>query len=363
MNKINDKEQDRYYQLNMRKLQALPAFVQTFFLEKHYSANTKYQYITELIRFFQWLIDNDLSAATATHLVSTADLNQLTTLDVNLYVDYLMNVTNRQAHHDTATTINRSINVLRSLFKYLHTTNDRQHTPYLQDNIMLKIPLLRQTETLNLRSKKIEKQMYRGQLKFALMAFIQNDYGQHCSPRALASYRVNKERDLALIATLFGTGARRSEIANLNVHDLNFNDHTVMFTRKGGMQDIVPFSRWIIPYLKAYLQVRVRRYGIKRHDDIKPLFVSKVRGQLHRLTAVQINNIVKKYTTAFGRPSTAHKFRHTTASELFHDEKDIMLVAQQLGQSSTSATALYTHINMQKQHQAMDRLGEEEQDD
>ena len=340
MNNINDKEQDYFYQLNIKKIKELPTFVRQFFLEKHYSVNTEYQYITELIRFFNWLINNNLTKANNTQNVSINDLAKLKTLDINIYIDYLLNFTNRQLHHDTSTTINRSINVLRSLFKYLILINDSNGKPYLNNNIMRKIPCLRHSETLNLRSKKIEKQMYLGHLKFDLIHFIENDYHNYCSPRALSSYQINKERDLAIIAILFGTGARRSEIANLNIDDINFKTHDVSFLRKGGMQDIVPFSSWIVPYLKNYLAVRKIKYDIK-DDNIKPLFISKVRGKLHRLTAVQINNIVKRYTTLFGRPSTAHKFRHTTASELFHREKDIMLVAQQLGQNTTSATSLY----------------------
>ena len=99
----------------------------------------------------------------------------------------------------------------------------------------------------------------------------------------------------------------------------------------------MPLAHWAVPYLQAYLAQRKTQYyesGLFNVPQKPP----------KRISATHINNIVKKYTTAFGRPSTTHKMRHTTASELFQDCKNEVLVSQQLGQKGTSDTALYTHV-------------------
>ena len=353
--KANAREQDHYYPLIQSNLQQLPDYIRNYFLEAHLAITTEYQYLTVFNRFFTWLRDNQISDASNNKSISLDTLANLKTMDVNLYIDYLQHNTNEQGKHDTATSINRTLTALRSLFKYLTITSENNNgKPYFDRNVMLKIKLLKDNETLNSRARRLEQQMFTGDRKHQLLDFIANEYPKICSPRAFGSYKINRERDLALVAILFGTGARRSEIANLDIDDLQLNEETVRLLRKGGMWDIVPFSKWILPYLKDYLAIRKQHYHVDK--QIKALFVANNHGKTRRITAQQINNIVKKYSTAFGRPSTSHKLRHTTASEIFENEKDQVLVAQQLGQSGTSATDLYTHVDQKKQKNAMKRL-------
>lgn len=353
--KANEREQDHYYPLIKKQLKLLPSYIQNYFLETHLAVTTEYQYITEFNRFFNWLRANGISNDNSNKNVSLNTLANLKTMDVNLYIDYLQHSINEQGKNNSTTSINRTLTALRSLFKYLTITSENNNgKPYFDRNVMLKIKLLKNNETLNSRARRLERQMFIGDKKYQLLNFISDDYSKLCTPRALASYKTNKERDLALIAILLGTAARRSEIANLDIDDLQLSEETVRLLRKGGMWDIVPFAKWIIPYLNNYLNIRKQRYHVSK--NIKALFVTYNRGITSRITSKQINNIVKKYTTAFGRPSTAHKLRHTTASELFESEKDIVLVAQQLGQSGTSATTLYTHVDQQKQRNAINKL-------
>ena len=132
------------------------------------------------------------------------------------------------------------------------------------------------------------------------------------------------------------------------LENLHFNEGMVDFLRKGGAWDSVPIASWTIPYVRKYLSVRKDRYHASKTD--RALFITYYHGVVKRLTANSINDIVKNYSTAFGIPTTAHKLRHTTASELFEEEKDQVLVSQQLGQSGTSATDLYTHVEIGRAH-------------
>ena len=75
-----------------------------------------------------------------------------------------------------------------------------------------------------------------------------------------------------------------------------------------------------------------------------------------RITSNAIERFVSKYSEAFGRRLTPHKLRHTLASELYEETKDKVLVSQQLGQRGTSATDLYTHVDQDKQKNALNKI-------
>lgn len=349
-------EQSRYIKLIKKEKANLPFFVNEYDLFMQHSLATEYQYLTEFRRFFTWLRENEISKAKNNSAITIQELNDLRNMDMMLYVDYLKHETNRHGKLNSSNSVNRSLNALRSLFTYLTVNSeDENGLPYMTHNVMLKIKQVKNSETLNARSRNIERQMYTGNKKHQLIDFIENSYIQGLNNKiAITLFKRNKERDIAIIAILLGSGGRRSEVANLDVEHLELREQMINFIRKGGALDTVPLAPWCIPYVKEYLKVRKKRYHATKNDHA--LFLTTARHEAKRISAGQINNIVKKYSSAFGRPSTAHKLRHTTASELFAITKNEMLVAQQLGQASTSATHLYTHINQDTQRLAMSKL-------
>ena len=348
-------DQDRYVDLIDKEISKMPEFVKDYKLETNHSILTEYQYLTEFRRFFDWLRSSGISHAKDNKSIQTSTLEHLRSQDIALYIDYLKHTTNMQGKKNSPTTINRSLNALRSLFHYLTVlSEDENGEPYFYRNVMLKVQSLKSSQTMNARARVIERKMFRGAKKHELLDFIENKYIDVCSPQSKPGFRRNKERDLAIIAFFLGTACRRSEAANANIDDLHLDDEMVDFLRKGGAKDSVPIATWTIPYIRRYLKIRNERYKPSKND--KALFLATYRGVTKRLTAHGIGDVVKKYTIAFGRPSTSHKLRHTTASEIFENEKDQVLVAQQLGQSGTSATDLYTHVDQKKQKNAMKRL-------
>lgn len=358
INKVKDNsrnDQDRYLALIENELALLPSYVKEYQLNSNHSVLTEYQYLTEFRRFFNWLRESGITKAKDNQGISLETLEKLRVTDISLYTDYLKHTVNKQGKTNSPASINRSLNALRSLFHYLTVTaEDENGNPYFEHNVMLKVSSLKTGQTLNARARILENKMYRGKLKHELIDFIVNQYINVCPPHGKPAFLKNKERDVALIAFLFGTACRRSEASNTNLKDLHLQEGMVDFLRKGGAWDSVPIAEWSIPYLEDYLKIRNERYHTSKKD--KALFVTLYHGQVKRLTANTINDIVKKYSTAFGKPTTAHKLRHTTASEIFDNEKDQVLVAQQLGQSGTSATALYTHVDQKKQKNAINKI-------
>ncbi|MDN6043478.1 MAG: tyrosine-type recombinase/integrase, partial [Lactobacillus sp.] len=172
--------------------------------------------------------------------------------------------------------------------------------------------------------------------------------------RALPAFKINKERDLALIALILGTGVRVSEAVNVNLADINWKQNMLDVTRKGGQRDSVPIAPWTMPNHKQNQALRAQRYHALKKDTA--FFLTIYHGNTRRITANSVEKLVKKYSTAFGHTLTPNKLRHTLASELYNITKDQVLVSQQLGQKGTSATDLYTHVDQTVQKEALHEI-------
>lgn len=338
------------------ELKKAPDYVKQYNFETQHSLTTTYQYLAEFRRFFDWLRQEGISNASNNLHVTTDTLAHLTRNDIMLYIDYLGHTKNKQGHLSSPTTINRSINALRSLFKFLTITvaenNDGQ--PYFEHNVMLRIHSLNDTKTLNYRAHVLESHMYTGKLKFEFLDFIAHDYETTCNQQAKPGFKRNKERDMAIIALILGTGIRVSECAGVDLQDLNLKDTVLDVTRKGGQKDSVPIAEWTLNYINAYKNIRDKRYAADSRQTA--FFLTRWHSQTRRMTSNAIERMVSKYSTAFGHPLTPHKLRHTLASELYSVTKDQVLVAQQLGQKGTTATDLYTHVDQEKQRDALNEI-------
>lgn len=350
-------ETKKYLELIQIELAKMPDFVKQYNLGTTHSLTTSYQYLTEIRRFFDWLRHEGISKADNNQQMSTSTLEHLRRNDIMLYIDYLQHTKNQQGHLNSPTTVNRSINALRSLFKFLTITADNNNgQPYFDRNVMLKIDSLNSSKTLNYRAHVLESHMYTGDLKYEFLDFIDHNYADHCNKQALPSFKKNRERDLAIIALILGTGIRVSECAGVNLLDLNLKDAILDVTRKGGQRDSVPIAEWTLDYVVQYKKIRKQRYLADQHEQA--FFLTRWHDQTRRITTNAIEKMVNKYSAAFGHPLTPHKLRHTLASELYDVTKDQVLVAQQLGQKGTSATDLYTHVDQKKQRAALNEISD-----
>lgn len=348
-------ETEKYLDLIQSELTKMPDFVKEYNLGTRHSLTTSYQYLTEIRRFFDWLRSQNLSSAKDNQHVTVDTLAKLRRNDIMLYIDYLGHIKNQQGRLNSPTTINRSINALRSLFKFLTVTADNNNgEPYFNRNVMLKIDSLNSSKTLNYRAHVLESHMYTGDLKYQFLDFIDKEYEKQCNKQALPGFKRNKERDMAIVALILGTGIRVSECAGVNMQDLNIKDAILDVTRKGGQRDSVPIAEWTLDYIIEYKNIRKDRYLADNKENA--FFLTRWHDQTRRMTTNAIEKMVNKYSAAFGHPLTPHKLRHTLASELYSVTKDQVLVAQQLGQKGTSATDLYTHVNQKEQRNALNEI-------
>lgn len=153
-------------------------------------------------------------------------------------------------------------------------------------------------------------------------------------------------RDRAILELLYSSGLRVSEIAALNIDDLNMREGMVRAKGKGKKERIVPVGNKALDSLQSYLIER-KLYKKKKSisDSDNALFLNR-HGE--RLTDRQIRRIVVKYARAIGIDGQIgpHTLRHTFATHLLFGGADLRVIQELLGHSSLSTTQKYTHLDI-----------------
>ncbi len=153
----------------------------------------------------------------------------------------------------------------------------------------------------------------------------------------------NGERDKAILETLYGCGLRVSELTNLKISDIFFDQEFIRVIGKGDKERLVPIGRNASEQIKRYIfQVRTHQKIAPGYGDI--VFLNRMG---KRLSRISIFNIVKKHTELSGvkKSVSPHSFRHSFASHLIEGGADLRSVQQMLGHASITTTEIYTHVS------------------
>ena len=146
-----------------------------------------------------------------------------------------------------------------------------------------------------------------------------------------------------LIETLYATGMRRGEAANLQLSDLDLGRQVVHVTGKGNKDRLIPFGPYLVPLLQRFLKLRKSTF-----PEAEPwLFLSR-KGQ--RITPENIYTIVHKYLAPLTNAEHAgpHALRHSFATHLSNRGADLNAIKSLLGHSSLAATQIYTHNSIER---------------
>lgn len=150
-------------------------------------------------------------------------------------------------------------------------------------------------------------------------------------------------RDRALLETLYATGCRVSEVADLTMPDLKLDYGFCQCTGKGDKQRIVPLGRKAREAIETYLSDQ--RPKLSANNPAAPwVFLNRLGGRLSR---VMIWIIVKKYSLRAGLPRrvSPHTLRHSFATHMLTGGADLRFVQEMLGHSNIATTQLYTHVD------------------
>ncbi len=151
------------------------------------------------------------------------------------------------------------------------------------------------------------------------------------------------ERNRAILETLYGCGLRVSELTNLKLSDLFFDEGFIKVTGKGDKQRFVPIVSTTQKYINIY------KDQIRPHIPIQPnyedtLFLNR-RGK--QLTRAMIFTIIKRLAEKIGlkKNISPHTFRHSFATHLLQNNADLRSIQMMLGHESITTTEIYVHLD------------------
>jgi site-specific recombinase XerD len=153
-------------------------------------------------------------------------------------------------------------------------------------------------------------------------------------------------RDAAILELFYSSGLRLSELAALDVRDIDPINESVRVLGKGSKERIVPVGEPALDAIQQYRQRADVRSG--------PLFLSKLR---RRMGPSAIWALVKKYLrlARIPVPASPHKLRHSFATHLLDAGADLRTVQSMLGHASLSTTQIYTHVTTERLKKAYDQ--------
>lgn len=217
-------------------------------------------------------------------------------------------------------TIERKLATVRSFFKYLFQKKIIEENP----SKMLKFPK---------KEKKI------------LKVFPKDDIEKLLDiPDTLDDTAA--KRDKLILEILYGTGVRVSELAGINLTDIDYAGQRVIIKGKGKKERIIPLMPYYITLIKDYLASIPAMLFKGSEADKQALILNRKGG---RLSTRNILEVVKKYLNLAGLPEiySPHSFRHTFATHLLSEGADLRSIQELLGHESLSTTQKYTHLDLE----------------
>ena len=305
-------------------LKTLPPFCRDFFraIEPRTTTKTRISYAYDIRIFFQFLLEQNPTFRDWSIDAFTVDvLDQITAVDLEEYEEYLKVY---QAGDKTETNgergLKRKMSSLRSFYAY-YFKREMIHT---NPTVLVDVPKIHQKSIIRLEADEVA----------LLLDYIEHG-GDDLTGQKKVYYEKTKDRDLALVTLLLGTGVRVSECVGLDIEDVDFKNNGIKVTRKGGNEMVVYFGPEVEKALKNYLEVRKNIIPVEGHEHA--LFYSTQR---KRIGVQAVENLVKKYArqVTTTKKITPHKLRSTYGTALYQETGDIYLVADVLGHKDVNTT-------------------------
>ncbi|PWI34585.1 site-specific tyrosine recombinase XerD [Vibrio albus] len=275
----------------------LEQFINTIWLEKGLSQNTKDSYHHDLKRLVEWLEKQSLTFLTA----SMEDLQN--------YQAWLVEKEYKQ------TSRARMLSAIRALFQYMTREKIRSDDP----SALLISPKL---------PKRLPKDLTEEQVDALL------DAPDCHNPIEL--------RDKAMLELLYATGLRVTELVSLTMENLSLRQGVVRVIGKGSKERLVPIGENAIEWIETFLhEGRSDLLGEQTSDVIFP------SRRARAMTRQTFWHRIKHYATIAGIDADAlspHVLRHAFATHLLNHGADLRVVQMLLGHSDLSTTQIYTHV-------------------
>jgi integrase/recombinase XerC/integrase/recombinase XerD len=146
---------------------------------------------------------------------------------------------------------------------------------------------------------------------------------------------IEDPRDKLIVRTIYATGVRVSELCNMNIEDIDFDEHTIRIRGKGDKMRTV--------FIDDDTRADILKFIGNRIEG--PVFVGQ---QGKNISSRAIQHIFKNYAPT---GITPHKIRHSYASELYKRSKNLRVVQENLGHTSIKTTEIYLHTDIDERRQ------------
>lgn len=331
-------------------LNGLPDFISSFILEYYNgeSINTQIGYCLDIRVFFNYLCEEGVRDAA--DKITLSDIDKVTVSDLIHFKNYLKEYTITSTGvsgrpftrvcKNSAYGINRKLSAVRGLFIYLYKTDK------ISQNITDKIDFMKLHQQI--------KKPLTSKETIQLIDVIYNGK-KYYTGRSYTEYTRRRSRDIAILTAYLGTGVRVSELANLNIEDIDFQTSSFIVKRKGGDQQEIFMPMQVENTLLAYLCGKEPEEleeafssGEVSSEDLKifrtkgPVFLNR-SGK--RLGIAGIEKMLKNYcfTAGITHPDKTrpHALRRTFACRLLEDGIDIKMVAELMGHKNIEVTHRY----------------------
>lgn len=162
------------------------------------------------------------------------------------------------------------------------------------------------------------------------------------------------ERNLAIIELLYGCGIRVSELVDLKISDLFFEENFIKVTGKGNKQRLIPIGN--------ITKQNINNYLLNSRNKIKVINTFKDHVFLNRrgknLSRAMIFTIIKKLAKKanFSKSISPHTFRHSFATHLLENGADLRTIQQLLGHESITTTEIYMHLDNKYLSEALNKF-------
>jgi integrase/recombinase XerD len=269
-------------------------------LEKSLSENSVEAYIHDVQKFIQYL----------DHTGSSAGPGQVALPDLQNFLQWISEL------GMTATSQARVVSGLRGFYRYL-----------LLESIISRDP------TEMLESPKTGR-------KLPVFLSVEEIDQLIC---AIDLSRPEGKRNKVILEVMYGCGLRVSELINLRITNLYFNEGFIKVLGKGNKERLVPLGETATVEILYYLkEIRIKTDIRRGNEDI--LFLNR-RGS--RISRVMIFNIIKDLALKAGikKSISPHTFRHSFATHLVEGGADLRAVQEMLGHESITTTEIYTHLD------------------
>jgi integrase/recombinase XerC len=164
------------------------------------------------------------------------------------------------------------------------------------------------------------------------------------------------KRDRAMLELLYASGIRVSELVNLNLTDIDFNNQTIRVKGKGRKERMTPFGDHARKALQDYLGVRGELLAEADPEKLDPAAVF-MNYQGTRITTRSVGRMVDKYVKICAdiHHISPHSLRHSFATHMLDAGADLRAIQELLGHVRLSTTQQYTHVSMDKLMEVYDK--------